>query len=32
MFSPDGKYIVWASNRADPASHETNLFIAKWVD
>jgi Tol biopolymer transport system component len=32
MFSPDGKMIVWASNRADPASHETNLFIADWVE
>jgi Tol biopolymer transport system component len=31
-FSPDGRWIVWASNRADPGSHETNLFIARWVE
>jgi TolB protein len=30
--SPDGKWIVWSSNRADPSSHETNLFIARWKD
>jgi len=30
--SPDGKWLVWASNRADPASHETNLFLARWKD
>jgi Tol biopolymer transport system component len=31
QFSPDGQFIVWASNRADPESHQTNLFIARWV-
>ena len=31
-FSPDGRWMVWASNRADPESHETNLFIARWAD
>ena len=31
-FSPDGRFVIWASNRADPASHETNLFIARWAD
>jgi Tol biopolymer transport system component len=30
--SPDGKWLVWGSNRADPASHETNLFLARWKD
>ena len=30
--SPDGRWLVWASNRADPGSHETNLFIARWVE
>ena len=30
--SPDGKWVVWSSNRADPVSHETNLFIARWKD
>jgi TolB protein len=32
MFSPNGKEIVWASNRHDSNPHETNLFIADWVD
>jgi len=31
-FSPDGCWIVWASNRAKPGSHETNLFLARWAD
>jgi Tol biopolymer transport system component len=31
-FSPDGRYLVWASNRANPEGRETNLFIARWVD
>lgn len=30
-FSPDGKHLVWASNRNGRAPHETNLFIADWV-
>jgi hypothetical protein len=25
----DGMAVVWASNRADPGSHETNLFVAR---
>jgi Tol biopolymer transport system component len=32
VFSPDGQYLVWASGRAKPDSHEMNLFIAKWVE
>ena len=24
--------VVWASNRADPESHQTNLFVARWVE
>jgi Tol biopolymer transport system component len=32
MFSPDGKWIVWGSNRANPEGRDTNLFIAKWVE
>jgi Tol biopolymer transport system component len=31
-FSPDGRWVVWSSNRADPESHQTNLYIARWVD
>lgn len=32
MFSSDGKKLVWASNRNGRAEHETNIFIADWVD
>jgi Tol biopolymer transport system component len=31
-FSADGKWLVWGSNRADPAGRETNLFLARWSD
>jgi len=32
MFSSDGKRLVWASNRNGRAPHETNIFIADWVE
>jgi Tol biopolymer transport system component len=32
MFSPDGKKIVFASNRNNGGGHDTNLFVADWVD
>jgi TolB protein len=32
MFSSDGKKLVWASNRNGKAPHETNIFIADWVE
>jgi TolB protein len=32
MFSPDGRKLVWASNRHDANPHETNIFIADWVN
>ncbi len=32
MFSPDGKKLVWASNRYGKSPHETNIFIADWVN
>jgi TolB protein len=32
MFSPDGRQLVWASNRHGTAPHETNIFIADWVE
>jgi hypothetical protein len=31
MFSPDGKRVVWASNRNAKVRGETNIFIADWV-
>ena len=32
MFSSDGKRLVWASNRNGRVPHETNIFIADWVE
>jgi Tol biopolymer transport system component len=32
MFSPDGEYLVFASNRLGSIPGETNLFIARWVE
>ncbi len=32
MFSPDGKKLVFSSNRQGDKPHETNVFIADWVD
>ncbi len=32
MFSPDGRKLVFASNRNAKQPHETNVFIADWVD
>ncbi|MBL8732975.1 MAG: PD40 domain-containing protein [Planctomycetes bacterium] len=32
MFSPDGRYLVFASNRYGQQQGETNLFVAEWVD
>ncbi|ANE50301.1 TolB family protein [Flavisolibacter tropicus] len=31
MFSPDGKKIVFCSNRNNGGTHDTNIFIADWV-
>jgi len=30
MFSPDGKKLVWASNRNAQTRGETNIFLAEW--
>ena len=32
MFTSDGKRLVWASNRNGKVPHETNIFIADWVE
>lgn len=32
MFTNDGKTLVFASNREATVPHETNIFIADWVD
>jgi Tol biopolymer transport system component len=32
MFSPDGRYLVFASNRYGSRPGETNVFVAEWVD
>jgi Tol biopolymer transport system component len=32
MFSPDGRYLVFASNRNNQSPHDTNVFIAEWME
>lgn len=32
MFSPDGKKIVFCSNRNNGGTRDTNIFMADWVD
>lgn len=32
MWSSDGRQLVWCSNRGSAGTHETNVFIADWVD
>ena len=32
MFSFDGKKLIFSSNRNNGGNHDTNLFIADWVD
>lgn len=32
MFSPDGKYLIFASNRNSSNPHELQLFLAEWQD
>jgi Tol biopolymer transport system component len=32
MFSPDGRFLVFASNRYGKQQGETNVFVAEWVD
>lgn len=32
MFSPDGRQLAFASSRGSKTPHETNIFVADWVD
>ena len=32
MFSPDGKKLIFSSNRNNYGTHDTNLFVADWVN
>ena len=32
MFSPDGKRLVWISGRNRKVAHESNVFVADWVE
>ena len=32
MFSPDGRHIVFGSNRNNGGTRDTNVFIAEWVE
>jgi len=32
MFTHDGKKLVFASNRFNGKPHDTNIFIADWID
>ncbi len=32
MFSPDGKKLIFSSNRNNYGTHDTNLFVADWVE
>jgi Tol biopolymer transport system component len=32
MFTSDGRRLVWASNRNGKEPHETNIFIADWIE
>lgn len=32
MFSFDGKKLIWSSNRNNNGTHDTNLFIADWIE
>jgi Tol biopolymer transport system component len=32
VFSPDGRHLVFASNRNNAVETDTNVFIAEWVE
>ena len=31
VFSNDGKYLVFSSNRNNGGTRDTNLFVAEWI-
>jgi Tol biopolymer transport system component len=32
VFIPDGRHLVFASNRNNGGTNDTNVFIAEWVE
>jgi len=32
VFSKDGRYLVFSSNRNNGGTRDTNLFLAEWQD
>jgi Tol biopolymer transport system component len=32
MFSPDGRRLIFASNRQNGGTRDTNLILVDWVD
>jgi len=32
MFSPDGRHLVFASNRYNREQGDTNIFVAEWIE
>jgi Tol biopolymer transport system component len=32
VFSNDGKYLVFSSNRNNGGTHDTNLFLVEWIE
>jgi len=32
MFSPDGKKLVFSSNRENGGTRDTNIFVTDWIE
>ena len=32
VFSNDGKYLIFSSNRNNGGNRDTNIFVAEWQD
>ena len=32
VFSNNGKYLIFSSNRNNGGNRDTNVFIAEWID